>query len=63
MTRFRRCSGSGTGIADSSACVYGWSGALNIVTRSVTSAMRPTYMTATRSLMCSTTPMLWATNR
>ena len=59
----RRSSGSGIGIADMSAWVYGCSGSRNISRRSATSAILPRYMTATRSLMCSTTPMLWAMKR
>ncbi len=63
MIRFRRSVGSGTGIALMSACVYGWRGSRYMLSRSASSATRPRYMTATRSLMCSTTPRLWAMNR
>ena len=41
----------------------GCSGARNISRRSASSTILPRYITATRSLMCSTTPMLWAMNR
>ena len=57
-------SGSGTGMADMSACVYGCARRRGrCCSRPAISATRPRYMTATRSLMCSTTPMLWAMNR
>ena len=63
MTRWRRSSGSGTGMADMSACGVGVLLRCGTASRrSASSAIRPRYMTATRSLMCSTTPMLWATN-
>ena len=50
-------------MADMSACVYGCSGCRKSVAPVGQLDDAPRYMTATRSLMCSTTPMLWAMNR
>ena len=52
----RRCStGSGTGIADSSASVYGCVGRRYTSSAAPFSTMRPRYITAIRSLMWRTT--------
>ena len=61
--RFLRIRGSGFGIADSSATVYGWRGFAYSVSTSASSTILPRYITPTRSLMCSTTARLWAMNR
>src|SRR6266545_3683513 len=47
--------GSGTRIAESSDTVYGCRGAAYSISLVVSSTITPRYMTATRSLMCSTT--------
>jgi hypothetical protein len=49
-------SGSGTGTAESRACVYGWRGVSNSDATGASSTMRPWYMTATRVQM-------WRTSR
>ena len=48
-----RTRGSGSGTADSSAAVYGCLGALKSSSVSASSTIRPTYITATRLLMCA----------
>ena len=53
--RSRFCCGSGTGIAESKACVYGCSGFSYSSTESAISTILPKYITATRFEMCSTT--------
>jgi hypothetical protein len=63
MMRWRCAPGSGRGMADSSACVYGCSGAAYKVRLSAVSTSLPRYITATRSLMCLTTARSWAMNR
>ena len=56
--------GSGSGIADSSACVYGCAGRLEqLVAVGAISTILPRYITATRSEMCRTTDRSWAMNR
>ena len=65
-TMRRRCRsfrGSGSGIAESSACVYGCAGRSNTSSTSPISTIRPRYITATRSAMCRTTDRSCATNR
>ena len=57
---WRLTCGSGIGTADSSASVYGWRGLAYRSLAGAISTMRPRYITATRSLMCSTTLRSWA---
>ncbi len=59
--RARRACGLDAGVAASSACVYGCSGASYSASVGATSTMRPRYITATRSLMCRTTASPCAT--
>ena len=61
--RCRRRPGTGCGIAESSACVYGWRGEPYSSLAGATSTTLPRYMTAIRSEMYPTTARLWATNR
>ncbi len=65
MIRRRRPSttGSGIGIADSSATEYGWSGSRLSSFDEASSTILPRYITAIRSLMCRTTDRSWAMNR
>ena len=65
MIRRRRDSmaGSGIGMADRSATVYGWSGSALRSRDDASSTIRPRYITAIRSLMCCTTDRSWAMNR
>src|SRR5712692_2084436 len=53
------CFGSGIGIADSNATVYGWRGFSNNSCVSATSTSFPRYITATRSQMCRTVLRSW----
>jgi len=55
--------GSGMGIADISACVYGCCGLLKIVSVLAISTSLPTYIMATRSHMCLTTLRSWVMKR
>ena len=55
IIRSRFSFGSGTGIADIRACVYGCSGLAYNSAAPAISTIRPRYMTATRVEMCSTT--------
>ena len=55
--------GFGMGTAESRACVYGCSGEPNKVRLSVSSTIRPRYITAMRWLMCFTTARSCAMNR
>ncbi len=61
--RARSLRGSGNGIAESSACVYGCAGRLKTRSTSPISTILPRYMTATRSAMYRTTDRSCATNR
>ena len=61
--RSRRSVGSATGIADSSACVYGCLGSRWMASREPISTISPRYITATRSDMCSTTCRSWEMKR
>ena len=63
VMRSRFLVGSGIGMADISAWVYGCAGLPNRSSREAISAILPRYITATRSEICSTTARLWATNR
>ena len=54
--------GSGTGMADSSAAVYGCAGLVYNPSGDATSHNLPRYMTATRSLTFFTTARSWAMN-
>ena len=56
--RCRGASGSGTGIADSSARVYGCCGAANSDAVGPISTIFPRYITATRLQMCSHQPQI-----
>src|SRR5690606_18803944 len=62
-TGFRGARGSGTGLAESSARVYGWRGASNKSSAEATSTSLPRYITATRSATWRTTFRLWVMNR
>ena len=53
--RWRSMPGSGTGIADNKAWVYGCRGAANSERLSVISTICPRYITAMRLAMCLTT--------
>ena len=55
--------GSGSGMADTSASVYGCMGAWNRSSTGPISTILPPYMTATRSQKYSTTLRSWAMNR
>ena len=59
----QRMRGSGSGTAESSAAVYGCLGRLKSASVSASSTIRPTYITATRLLMCRTTLRSCATKR
>ena len=61
--RSRSRRGSGSGIADSSACVYGCAGRSNSSSVGAISTILPRYITATRSEMCRTTDRSCAMNR
>ena len=61
--RCRSLRGSGSGIAESSACVYGCAGRSKTSSTSPISTIRPRYITATRSAMWRTTDKSCATNR
>jgi hypothetical protein len=65
MIRRRRDSttGSGIGIAERSATVYGWNGKRFRSRELASSTIRPRYITAIRSLMWRTTDRSWAMNR
>ncbi len=62
-SRVRSTPGSGTGIAESRARVYGWRGLSNTLSTSPISTILPRYITATRLEMCRTTDRSWATIR
>ena len=61
--RFDSTTGSGIGTAESSATVYGCSGASYSSRDGASSTIRPRYITAIRSLMWRTTDRSWAMNR
>ena len=54
--------GSGTGMADSNAAVYGCAGRVKSASGDATSHSLPRYITATRSLTFLTTARSWAMN-
>ena len=62
-SRSRSITGSGSGIADSNACVYGCAAAVYSSSAGPTSTSLPRYITATMSEMCRTTDRSWAMNR
>ena len=57
-----RAAAPGAGDAETSACVYGCSGAQTDRRRSPISTMRPRYITATSWLTCRTTRRSWLMN-
>src|SRR4029453_5162706 len=59
----RGARGSGTGAARIRAAVYGWRGRPKTAALVASSTICPTYITATRSLMCLTTDRSCATKR
>ena len=61
--RWRSSCTSGIGLAESSAWVYGWAGSRKMLLMSPSSTIRPRYITATWSAMCSTTARSCDTNR